>query len=555
VSFVVKDKETGENVALSEITADISNLGYKGEEVSFHAESKEGVLYVSRDLEAGEYEVPFTLKDEDGNEMVYNVAVKVVDGGLVSESADFSWDEARVYFLLTDRFANGDTENDYDCMPENAESYHGGDFKGLISKLDYLQELGINTIWITPIVDNIEDIVDIDNNQQAYHGYWAKDFTALDEHLGTVEDLDNLIDGAAERGMKIMVDVVLNHAGYNTLLNSNFKGMLRNASDEKDGDAILSSQYGLPDFKTENAEVRAQLIEWQSAWAAHTTEKGNRIAYFRVDTVKNVDHETWQDFKTAVAKINPSFKMMGEYYGAGVAKNGGYLGDSQMDGVLDFEFKSTAKKFLTGKIESVEAAMEKRNQSITSSLSMGQFLGSHDEDGFLYSIGGNVDKLRIAASLQMTAKGIPVIYYGEEINLSGPNAYGDVNNNRYDMQFDNLTEEQKTTLSHYKKLLYARAQYSEIFAAGDREMIAGSDEEKYLVFERKYYDEAVYVGLNLSEEAVEVSVDVADILGDDTEAKLVDAYSGEEITVENGQAKIKIPAITNGGTVIVGKSN
>jgi glycosidase len=199
--------------------------------------------------------------------------------------------------------------------------------------------------------------------------------------------------------------------------------------------------------------------------------------------------------------------------------------------------------------------MEKRNQSITSSLSMGQFLGSHDEDGFLYSIGGNVDKLRLAASLQMTAKGIPVIYYGEEINLSGPNAYGDVNNNRYDMQFDNLTEEQKTTLSHYKKLLYARAQYSEIFAAGDREMIAGSDEEKYLVFERKYNDEAVYVGLNLSEEAVEISVDVADILGNDTEAKLVDAYSGKEITVENGQAKIKIPSITNGGTVIVGKSN
>ncbi|MBD5464820.1 MAG: hypothetical protein HDR22_03210 [Lachnospiraceae bacterium] len=541
VSFDIKDKDTGDDMEVSSIEADLTELGYEDQKVFFQPASKEGVLYVDSSVEAGTYQVPFTITDLWGNETKLDVEVKVVN----RTDSDAAWDESRIYFLLTDRFVNGDTSNDYDCAKDKIEAYHGGDFKGLTSKLGYLQELGINTIWITPIVDNIDDVTNEELHQQGYHGYWAKDFTAVDEHLGNTADLDNLIDEAAKRGIKIMVDIVVNHAGYGT--EETFKGLVRTKEEEVEGDVILGSLDNLPDFKTEDAQVRAKLIEWQTAWANHTTANGNRIAYFRVDTVKHVDHETWQDLKTSLAKVNPAFKMIGEYFGAGVSNTGDYLGNGQMDALLDFDFKSTARDFVYGKIDSVEANLENRNSRLSNSQTFGQFLSSHDEDGFLYNLNNDTAKMKVAAALQMTAKGTPIVYYGEEINLTGPNAFGDQKNNRYDMQFDNLTDEQQEMLNHYKKLLAARAMYSNVFARGTRTKLAGSDVDGYLVFKRSAGSENVYVGLNTTGTAKTVTFNVAENEG------VVDVYSGEELTVSGNSVTVTIPANQDGGTVIVAK--
>ena len=132
---------------------------------------------------------------------------------------EFDFDEAVVYFLLTDRFYNGDPTND-DPNGENydvshPETYHGGDLQGIIDKLDYIQALGVNTIWVSPIVDNINfNVRHGKDAQYGYHGYWAKDFTTVDEHIGDIETLKMLVDAVHDRGMKLMVDVVINHAGY-----------------------------------------------------------------------------------------------------------------------------------------------------------------------------------------------------------------------------------------------------------------------------------------------------------------------------------------------------
>lgn len=541
VSFDIKEKGTNNDVELSSITADISVLGYS-QEVVFSADAKEGVLYVDRSIKAGTYKVPFTITDAWGNKTEEEVPVKVTD----KNTTDTSWDESRIYFLLTDRFMDGDTSNNTDCDKTKIEAYHGGDFKGLTSKLDYLKDLGINTIWITPIVDNIDEITNDSLHQQGYHGYWAKDFEAIDEHLGDTTDLDNLIDEAQKRGIKLMVDIVVNHAGYNTNNQENFAGMLRTEDDEVEGDVILGELDNLPDFKTEIPEVREKLIAWQTAWANHTTPNGNRIAYFRVDTVKHVDHETWQDLKTSLAKVNPAFKMIGEYYGASITNTGDYLGNGQMDALLDFDFKSIASNFVKGNIDAAEANLEARNEKLSNGFTMGQFLSSHDENGFLYSLGNDTAKMKVAAALQMTAKGTPIIYYGEEINLTGPNEFGNQENNRYDMQFDDLTEEQQAMLTHYKKLLSARAQYSKVFATGTRTKLAGSDDDGYVVFKRSAGDN-VYVALNTTEEAKEVTFDV-------TEEKLVDLYSGNAVEVKDGKVTVTVPANADGGTVILAKS-
>ena len=551
IKVSAKDKESGEEVALKKITADLTNLGYNGVLVDFLANEGKGTIYISQKIAPGTYTVPVTVQDLWGNSSATEAQVKVIE----KESEDSDWNEARIYFLLTDRFNDGNSDNNgegYDLS--RPESYHGGDFKGITEKLPYLQQLGINTIWISPIVDNIDWVMDEAANQYAYHGYWTQDFTKLDEHFGTTEEFDELLDEAHKRGIKIMVDIVVNHAGYKT--ESIFGDMLRSDS-ELGSDSITSRLSDLPDFRTEDPEVRAQLVAWQTAWAAHTTANGNSIDYFRVDTVKHVEHAAWQSLKTSLAEVNPSFKMIGEYFGASYGNTGDYLGNGGMDALLDFDFKSYASNFVNGNnISGLEATLETRNTAIDNSLTLGQFLGSHDEDGFLTSgaIGGNTSKLKVAASLQITAKGQPVVYYGEEVNLSGPNAYNEADNNRYNMQFENLDQDQQKTLAHYQKMLQIRSIFSDVFSNGTRANVSNSDEtedtsDSYLVFKRSTENETVYVGLNNKAEAQSVTFEVG------TEfTSWTDLYSGTSYPVSGGKVTVSIPAASDGGTVVLAQA-
>ena len=136
----------------------------------------------------------------------------------------FSWAGATVYFVLTDRFLDGDPSNNhsYGRASDGAQeigTWHGGDLKGLTAKLDYLQSLGVTAIWMSSIVEQVHGWVGGGNGDfkyYGYHGYWALDFTTLDANLGTEADLQALVDGAHQRGIRVLLDVVLNHPGYAT---------------------------------------------------------------------------------------------------------------------------------------------------------------------------------------------------------------------------------------------------------------------------------------------------------------------------------------------------
>jgi glycosidase len=119
------------------------------------------------------------------------------------------WRDEVVYQMLVDRFANGDKSNDYNIDPSNMNSYHGGDWQGVIDKLDYLQGLGVTTIWISPIVKNVES----DAGISGYHGYWAQDLTQVNPHFGSVAKLRELSDQVHARNMKLVLDIVTNHMG------------------------------------------------------------------------------------------------------------------------------------------------------------------------------------------------------------------------------------------------------------------------------------------------------------------------------------------------------
>lgn len=550
---VEQDGSDTKKLEVASASIDVSSLGGSNA-MPIEPELQAVTISATTDTALGIKTLPITVTDQYGNKFSTTVDVEITDRVKKNEN-DFDWDEAVVYFMMTDRFFDGNESNNKasgaDTYGKNPGLYHGGDFAGVTAKLDYLQDLGVNTIWLTPIVENIAGVTVTDEGKEdvpynaAYHGYWASDFTKLNPTMGTTEEFKTMISEAHKRGMRIMVDIVVNHAGYGT--ESTFADMLRDKS-VSEGD-IKSWQSDLPDFATENADVRAKLVEWQTSWM-----KNYGVDYFRVDTVKHVDSTTWAALKNSTTEVNPSFKMIGEYYGAGYASNGSTLGSGQMDADLDFDFNDQATSFVSGNISSVEKFLSARNSALNNAYMTGQFLSSHDEDGFKASLMNGKkyteDKATsaalVAATLQLTAKGIPVIYYGEEVGLSGLNNYP-YQTNRYDMDFSKATKD-NVTYQHYKNLLSIRNAYTDVFARGSRTVVASSDEECYDVIARSYGDTTLYVGMNIKDTAKEVKVPVSLAAG--TEVK--DLYSGATYTVGSDKTvAVTIPAAKDGGTVIL----
>lgn len=550
---VEQDGSDTKKLEVASASIDVSSLGGSNA-MPIEPELQAVTISATTDTALGIKTLPITVTDQYGNKFSTTVDVEITDRVKKNEN-DFDWDEAVVYFMMTDRFFDGNESNNTasgaDTYGDNPGLYHGGDFAGVTAKLDYLQDLGVNTIWLTPIVENIAGVTVTDEGKEdvpynaAYHGYWASDFTKLNPTMGTTEEFKTMISEAHKRGMRIMVDIVVNHAGYGT--ESTFANMLRDKS-VSEGD-IKSWQSDLPDFATENADVRTKLVEWQTSWM-----KNYGVDYFRVDTVKHVDSTTWAALKNSTTEVNPSFKMIGEYYGAGYASNGSTLGSGQMDADLDFDFNDQATSFVSGNISSVEKFLSARNSALNNAYMTGQFLSSHDEDGFKASLMNGKkyteDKATsaalVAATLQLTAKGIPVIYYGEEVGLSGLNNYP-YQTNRYDMDFSKATKD-NVTYQHYKNLLSIRNAYTDVFARGSRTSILSSDEDGYDVVARSYGDTTLYVGMNIKDTAKEVKVPVSLAAG----SEVKDLYSGATYTVGSDKAvTVTIPAAKDGGTVIL----
>lgn len=569
VKLTAKDGEGLETSEIAAITADLSELGLN-REFAIDPTLMEGTISCLNTVAVGEKTIPVTVKDIYGN--VYTTATNVTVTERKKSAGDFDWDEAVIYFAVTDRFFDGDAENndaygvgDYNIGEKGGSSYHGGDFAGLNQKLDYLKDLGVNTIWITPIVENItEDQHDneTDTATYGYHGYWASDFTKLNKHLGKEQQFKALLDAAHSKGMKIMVDVVLNHAGYgredyfNSILtdaDGNSISMIRDSSNTISGDDKYDSLSDLPDFVTENKAVTDQLVTWQTEWMSKYS-----IDYYRVDTVKHVETTTWAAFKNSLTKVNPDFKMIGEYSGAGYANNAGELGTGTMDALLDFDFNDFAQNFVTGNISSVENSLQKRNNAINNTSVMGSFLSSHDEDTLQYKLVNEskiseeeaYNLMKVAATLQITAKGQPVLYYGEEIGQGGANNWP-LQTNRRDFDWTELEKQKADSNSiynHYKTMLAIRNAYTDVFARGNRSTVAVSDADGYEVISRSYGNNTLYVGMNVKEAEKEVVIPVAESAG----TVLKNLYDGKTYTVSaDRNVSVTIPAAKDGGTIVL----
>lgn len=340
------------------------------------------------------------------------------------------WSGAVVYFAMVDRFADGDLSNDQMVDRASKGTFHGGDLKGLAEHLDEIADLGVTALWITPVVKNIDGFVTgAGFPDWGYHGYWADDFYSLDPRFGTEDDLKRLVSRCHKKGIRVLLDVVYNHAGYNShyLTDPKTKDWFRTEDAGTCGqDDLTSCISGLPDFKTELPEVDEFLLKAHLGLAKRTGIDG-----FRLDTFKHVDHPFWKLHRQRTrAELSPNFFLLGEVWGGDAQVLDPWFADDEVDAGFDFSFQGNVISFLQGRGRSVAFDRYlKLREKIRKGYLVCQFLSSHDVPGALYQLKDDKALFRLAVILEMTSIGIPMIYYGEEVGRAG----GDWPDNRSDM--------------------------------------------------------------------------------------------------------------------------
>lgn len=344
--------------------------------------------------------------------------------GPAASAAD--WSREVLYFVLVDRFADGDATNNQGVDRRNPGGWHGGDLKGLTQQLDELRDLGVTALWINPVQLQQSKGMTAQGlgadwfMHEGFHGYWIQDFERVDPHFGSEADLKQLVDEAAKRGIKVLLDVVINHAGYASRYSSRTTAAgepwLRRGEGNCEVDPITCAVGGLPDFRTEVPEVRNYLIG-----ANLDLARRSGVAGFRLDTYKHVSSEVWLEHRRRTREVmGPDFFLLAEMWGGTVQSLDGIFERDEVDAGFDFSFKGSCEAWVQGRGRSVAYAAYLRNRhQVRAGHLVAHYLSSHDEPMMLGNLQGDKQRFRLCAGLQMTSLGMPVIYYGEEVGRGG----------------------------------------------------------------------------------------------------------------------------------------
>ncbi|MDO5656191.1 MAG: alpha-amylase family glycosyl hydrolase [Flavobacteriaceae bacterium] len=530
------------------------------------------------------------------------VSCKTVQQGVGEHVADsrkiqipFEWGNANVYFLLTDRFYNGDKTNDV-VLGRTANAavlrgFEGGDLRGVIEKLDagYFSDLGITAIWMTPLVEQIHGYTDEGTGKTyPFHGYWTKDWTAIDPNWGTEADLHELVQKAHARGIRIVLDAVVNHTGPVTQRDGVFPAdwvrteptcSYENYTTTIDCTLVKN----LPDVLTEshaNVELPEMLLEkWRSegrlekelsslnTWFARTGYPRAPKYYimkwladyiskfgidgYRVDTVKHTTEDVWDDF----AKIcqlafddynaaNPdkfmgdkAFFLVGEVYGYGIGQKLDYhFPDKKVNyfengfpALINFDFKADAHQDYEALFSSYDHILRDEMKGNT----VMNYLSSHDD-------GSPFDKNREmtwdSGIKLLLSPGISQIYYGDESArpLQVKGAEGDAHLRSF-MNWEDLHNdvEIKSLHEHYQLLGKFRKRHLAV-GMGAHKMLSAEPYWFARTYEGQGFIDKIVIGLDL--ETGEKEVIVNDIFADGT--RLRDAYSGVKTQVKNGKIQL-----------------
>lgn len=538
---------------------------------------------------------------------------KQVAGGGGDPKAPFFWQNANIYFLLTDRFNNGDTSNDlnFERTAKTGElrGFMGGDIRGITAKIreGYFDRLGINAIWCSPLVEQDHGAVDEGTGVTfGFHGYWAKDWTRLDPNFGTEADLAEMVKEAHQRGIRVVLDVVINHTGPVTGADPAWPDDWVRTSPQctyksKATTVTCTLVKNLPDIKTEsneNVALPPYLVAKWKAEGRYDKEVAELDAFFtrtgypraprfyiikwltdmvrrygidgfRCDTAKHTEETVWAelykeaatafgDWKKAHPKEvldNNDFYMVGEVYGYNISSGREFdFGDQKVDffsqgfmSLINFGIKGDAQKAY----EKVFSQYSNLLQNQLKGKSVLNYLSSHDD-------GGPFDPKRTkpmeAATKLLLCPGASQVYYGDETSRSLviPNTQGDATLRSF-MNWDEVTAnterggyKTQDVLAHWQKLGRFRRVHPAV-GAGIHTMLSSQP----YIFKRTFNDagvsDSVVVGLDM--EKGKKTISVQGIFPDGTQLK--DYYSGAQIKVAGG----KVTVDSEFGVVLLGKES
>jgi neopullulanase len=462
-----------------------------------------------------------------------------------------------MYLIMPDRFANGDPTNDEPAEAPGTHdrskprAYHGGDLLGIKNHLGYLSDLGVTALWLTPIVKN--------GAAQDYHGYGAVDLYAVDPHLGSLKDYQDLVSAAHRQHMKIFFDAVPNHVGpkhpwvanpplpdwfHGTLehhldsfspLGGSFYGKPGSQASSNDPFESLSDPHAplsmkrnltegwffgiLPDLNTENPLVEQYLLQNSIWWTEVSGLDG-----FRVDTFPYVGRKFWANWHAGLHRIYPYLTTIGEvfhpdpsvtsFFAGGARRYDGV--DSGLSTEFDFPMYFALRDVLLGKSAVGRIADVLRHDSLYPHPEMlVPFFANHDVPRFASVKGGSPEKLKLAFAFTLTLRGIPQIYYGDEIGMPGG---GDPDNRRdfpggwigdSNDAFtpSGRTRDQQGIFSYVQSLLKLRREHPAL--RGGRQWHLASDESSY-VFLRESEEERLVVAFNNADQPHELRVPVTE---------------------------------------------
>jgi len=457
------------------------------------------------------------------------------------------WSDAVLYFVIVDRFADGSSANNTNVDRANPGGFHGGDLVGLTAQLDEIASLGATAIWITPVARQIDYCPPAQPptgitvpggwfEHCAFHGYWADDYQTLDPRFGTEAELKALVEAAHARGMKVLLDVVYNHVGYDSHYLRDRPAWFRTKPVDCAVDPLTCQVGGLPDFRTELPEVEAYLFEAQLGLAKRTGLDG-----FRLDTVKHIEHDFWDRHRRdSRMQVRPDFFLLAEVWGGSATVLDEYFAPDQMDAGFDFTFKGSCESFVQGKGRTVAFAsyLEKRHK-VRAGHHLAHYLSSHDEPMALHNLGGDMDAFRLCVALQMTSLGIPTIYYGEEVARDGsvwPLNRNDMPWGERDVMPGKGAKRDEQLRDYYRKLIAARRGNTALSHGAYRTLASEGD---LLVFERADAEagNAAVVAVNRGKSEARATVAVPGAW----KGAAGEVLTGAAATIDGGKLEVVVP--------------
>jgi len=411
-----------------------------------------------------------------------------------------------LYLLMPDRFVNGDPSNDDPATARGlldrskGRFYHGGDLAGVRARLPYFKDLGITAIWMNPIYDNNNAL----NRREMYdgqpitdyHGYGAVDFYAVDEHLGDLDLLKRLVDEAHALGIKIILDMVANHTGpyHPWVTNAPTSTWYHGTAEQHEANTwqtwTLADPYSpwamrretldgwfiniLPDLNQDDPEVARYIVQNTLWWIGVSGMDG-----IRQDTWPYVPRRFWREWMNAIKREYPTVRVVGEvfdgdptmiaFFEGGRAQFDGI--DDKVDMLFDFPLYFPLRRaFGEGKSVREVAQMLARDRLYRDPNALVTFIGLHDVARFMNESGATTDGLKLAYTFMLTARGIPLIYYGDEIALPGGNdpdnrrdfPGGWPNDARNAFTAAGRSAQEQEVWQHVQKLLRLRAERAEL---------------------------------------------------------------------------------------------